>query len=676
MLLTSNPLLTHSALFPFNDVDIAFIKPAVKTLLSRAKASLENACSEITAPSYDSIEKTLAEDINQLEYVWRVIEHLVSVRNTPELREVHGDLIAEVSQFFSQYAGSDILYSKYKVASKEAINLTSEQNQVISNILRDAVLSGAELTGEQKKRFNEIQTRLDALSLTFSNNVMDATDAYSYLATSEELIGVPENVLIATRAAADNRKKTGHLITLQMPVFLPIMLYAENRSLRERLHRAYVTRCSDLESTQRDNSMLMQEIIRLRQEKALLLGYQSFAEVSLAPKMAESPQEVIDFLQDLSRRVMPFAKNEYVAMKQFASEALGIDELEVWDHGFVSQKLKKSLFSYSSQDLRPYLQLPTILTGIFNLIDRLFDVKVVKDLAPIWHDTVEFFRVERDGQVIGYFYTDLFARTGKQPGAWMNPVNNRWHRFDDRLQLPTVYLVCNFASPQGDSPALLNHDELITLFHEFGHGLHTLLTKVDERLVAGTNGVEWDAIELPSQFMENFCWEWDILTLLTRHVDTGESIPLALFNRMQASRHFQSGLQMMRQVEMALFDMRLHNEVGSEQRISALLDEIRSAHSAFSVPDFNRFQNCFSHIFSGGYAAGYYSYRWAELLSADSWSAFEEEGILNPETGKRYLREILEKGGSRPAIENFIAFRGRKPTIDAMLRHQGLVKLN
>lgn len=669
-------MLTHSALFPFDDVDIAFIKPAVKTLLSSAKASLENACSEITAPSYDSIEKTLAEDINQLEYVWRVIEHLVSVRNTPELREVHGDLIAEVSQFFSQYAGSDILYSKYKVASKEAINLTSEQNQVISNILRDAVLSGAELTGEQKKRFNEIQTRLDALSLTFSNNVMDATDAYSYLATSEELIGVPENVLIATRAAADNRKKTGHLITLQMPVFLPIMLYAENRSLRERLHRAYVTRCSDLESTQRDNSMLMQEIIRLRQEKALLLGYQSFAEVSLAPKMAESPQQVIDFLQDLSRRVMPFAKNEYVAMKKFASEVLGIDELEVWDHGFVSQKLKKSLFSYSSQDVRPYLQLPTILTGIFNLIDRLFDVKIVKDRAPIWHDTVEFFRVERDGQVIGYFYTDLFARRGKQPGAWMNPVNNRWRRFDDRLQLPTVYLVCNFASPQGDSPALLNHDELITLFHEFGHGLHTLLTRVDERLVAGTNGVEWDAIELPSQFMENFCWEWDILTLLTRHVDTGESIPLALFNRMQASRHFQSGLQMMRQVEMALFDMRLHNEVGSEQRISALLDEIRSAHSAFSVPDFNRFQNCFSHIFSGGYAAGYYSYRWAELLSADAWSAFEEEGILNPETGKRYLREILEKGGSRPAIENFIAFRGRKPTIDAMLRHQGLVDLN
>ena len=458
-----------------------------------------------------------------------------------------------------------------------------------------------------------------------------------------------------------------------MPVYLPVMQYAENRALRERLYTAYVTRACEAGPAERDNTPVMAEILRLKQEEAALLGYPSYADVSLVAKMAESPKQVTDFLRDLAARARPYAEKDLAELREFAAKELGLSALQSWDVSFASEKLKEARYAFSDQEVKQYFTEPKVLAGLFRIIETLFEVAIRPDTAPVWHSSVRFYRIERAGQLVGQFYLDPYARPGKRPGAWMDDVKGRWLRPDTGvLQTPVAHLVCNFSTPVGDKPALLTHDEVQTLFHEFGHGLHHMLTQVSELGVSGISGVEWDAVELPSQFMENFCWEWEVLRHMTAHVDTGEPLPRALFDKMIAAKNFQSGLMTLRQVEFALLDMRLHAEPGSDARIQQIVDAVRDEVAVMKPPAFNRFQHTFSHIFAGGYAAGYYSYKWAELLSADAWSASEEEGVLNPETGRRYRREILEAGGARDAIDNFKAFRGRAPKIDALLRHQGM----
>jgi len=444
------------------------------------------------------------------------------------------------------------------------------------------------------------------------------------------------------------------------------------------MYRAYATRASEFGPAERDNTALMQEIVALRQEEAQLLGYANFAEVSLVPKMAQSPQQVMDFLRDLARRARPYAEKDMAELREFARTECGLNDLQAWDVAFVSEKLKEARYAFSDQEVKQYFTEPTVLKGLFGLIEKLFDVTIQPDTAPVWHETVRFFRIERAGKLVGQFYLDPYARPGKRPGAWMDDVRGRWKRPDNQLtQTPVAHLVCNYARGVGDKPALLTHDDVTTLFHEFGHGLHHMLTQVDDIGVAGISGVEWDAVELPSQFMENFCWEWDVVQQLTSHVDSGAHLPRALFDKMVAAKNFQSGMQTLRQIEFSLFDMRLHAEPGAQADVQNVIDEVRREVAVNIPPAFNRFQHSFSHIFAGGYAAGYYSYKWAEVLSADAYAAFEEaatpqSGVLNPEVGRRYREAILEAGGSRSAMDNFKAFRGREPQIDALLRHQGM----
>ena len=477
----------------------------------------------------------------------------------------------------------------------------------------------------------------------------------------------------AARSAAQADGQEGYKITLQFPSYYPVMQYASDRSLREKIYTAYVTRASELGPPERDNTAVMTELLQLRQEEAQLLGYGSYADVSLVPKMAESPAQVKDFLADLARRARPYAERDLAELREFAAAELGLADLKPWDTAFASERLKQARYAFSDNEVKQYFTEPRVLEGLFRIIETVFEVKISPDTAPVWHPTVRFFKVERDGALLAQFYLDPYARQGKQGGAWMDDVRVRWARPEGGLQTPVAHLVCNFPSPQGGKPALLTHDDVITLFHEFGHGLHLMLTQVADIGVSGLSGVEWDAVELPSQFMENFTWEWEVLQQLTAHVDTGEPLPRALFDKMIAAKNFQSGMATLRQIEFALFDMRLHHEPAAAQQIQQVLNEVRREVAVLEATPFNRSQHTFSHIFAGGYAAGYYSYKWAEVLSADAWSAFEETGPLNVDTGRRLRREVLEVGGSRPAMDSFKAFRGREPSIDALMRHQGMV---
>ncbi len=517
------------------------------------------------------------------------------------------------------------------------------------------------------------------LGQQFSEHVLDATDGYTLTVPTARLAGVPDDVQQQTAEAAQAAGDAGHRLGLHMPVYMPVMQYASDRSLREQLYRAYATRASELGPAERDNGPLMTELLQLRHEEALLLGQPSYGHLSLVPKMAESPAQVLGFLRDLARRARPHAERDLAELHAFAAEHLGLADLQTWDQAFASEKLKEARYAFSEQEVKQYFTEPKVLEGLFHIIETLFDVRIRPDTAEVWHPSVRFYRIERPGtgdaapQTVGQFYLDPYARSGKRPGAWMDAVRGRWQRPDGQgLQTPVAQLVCNFASPVGDKPALLTHDDVITLFHEFGHGLHHMLTQVDELAVAGISGVEWDAVELPSQFMENFCWEWAVLSRMTAHVDSGEPLPRALFDRMLAAKNFQSGLQTLRQIEFALFDMRLHTEADAATRVQQVIDEVRAEVAVNPPPGFNRFQHSFSHIFAGGYSAGYYSYKWAEVLSADAFAAFEEQGVFNLEVGQRFRREILEAGGSRPAMDSFKAFRGREPSIDALLRHQGM----
>jgi len=688
---TDNPLLDFSDLPAFDRIEPAHIAPALDILLADARAALERAVDPALPPTWDNVVVPLEDATEKLGRAWGVVGHLNSVADSAPLREAYNANLPRVTQFWTELAQDTRLFERYKAlrADAEFDRLGPARRRIIENALRDFRLGGAELVSPARERFAEIQDRSAALAQKFSENVLDGTNAFELIVESADaLAGMPADAIEAARASAEQAGKEGYRITLQFPSYLPVMQYARDRGLRETLYRAYTTRASEHPSAPQDpeeigkldNGPVMAEILRLRREEAKLLGYRDFAEVSLVPKMAEAPAQVIEFLRDLAGRARPFAERDLAELAEFARERLGIESLQPWDIAFASEKLKEERYSFSDQQVKQYFQLPRVLDGLFGVVRRLFGVDILPDEAPVWHPDVRFFRVERDGASIGQFYLDPYARPSKRPGAWMDDARGR-RRLPNRLQTPVAYLVCNFQPPVGGRPALLTHDDVTTLFHEFGHGLHHLLTRVDELGVSGISGVEWDAVELPSQFMENFCWEWENVRDMSAHVETGEPLPRELFDRMLAAKNFQAGMATLRQIEFALFDMLLHvEEVADVAEIQAVLDAVRKEVALLPVPGWNRFQNSFSHIFAGGYAAGYYSYKWAEVLSADAYAAFEEAASAPQperaisEAGRRFLDEVLAVGGSRPAIESFRAFRGREPSLEPLLRHSGMVE--
>ena len=673
-----NPLLQFNAFPLFDQIRPEHVAPAMDELLAAANAALNTVTQADFVPRWEAIAGVLDVATERLGRGWGAISHLNAVADTPELRAAYNAALPRITEFFTRLGADERLYAKYKAIDPASLN--PEQRQAHHNAMRNFVLGGAELQGTARERFAAIQERQAALSQQFSENALDATDAFVYYANLDELDGVPDDVIQAAQAAAQADSKSGYKLTLKMPCYLPVMQFARSSALRERLYRAYVTRASDQadEAMRKfDNTALMGEMLTLRREEAQLLGFDNFGQLSVAPKMADSPEQVITFLRDLAQRARPFAQRDLADLRQFAATDLGLNDPQSWDWPYVSEKLKEARYAFSEQEVKPYFTAPKVLAGLFKIIETLFDVSIAPDTAPVWHPGVGFYRIERAGQLVGHFYLDPAARSGKRGGAWMDDVRSRWLRPDSgQLQTPVAQLVCNFAEGVGDKPALLTHDDVTTLFHEFGHGLHHLLTQVNERDVSGISGVEWDAVELPSQFMENFCWEWDVLRHMTAHVDTGEPLPRALFDKMLAAKNFQSGMQTLRQIEFSLFDMLLHAEHDPSKDLLPLQQQVRDEVAVLQPPAWSRTANTFSHIFAGGYAAGYYSYKWAEVLSADAYAAFEEtagvDGLPNRETGQRYLQTILEMGGSRPAMESFKAFRGREPQLDALLRHQGM----
>lgn len=684
----ANPLLETAGPTAYDRIRPEHVAPAVDALLREADAALALATSDATPADYDALSRVLDVATERLDRAWGAVRHLNAVANTPELRAAYTEALPKVTEFHTRLGADEKLYAKYKavMAAPGAAQLAPARRRALANALRDFVLSGAELEGAAKIRFAQLQELQAELGRSFSEHVLDATDGFALYVDEAELAGVPADAVAAARGAAQAEGLEGCKLTLHLPSYLPVMQYGTNRALREKLYTAYVTRASELGPGELDNGPVMQRLLALRQEEAQLLGKRSFAEVSLVPKMAESPAQVAEFLRDLARRARPGAERDLAELRTFARDELGLPELQAWDMMFASERLKEKRYAFSDQEVKQYFTEPRVLEGLFHIIETLFGVRIRPDSAPVWHPDVRFYRIERPGtgdgagELVGQFYLDPYARPGKRPGAWMDGLRPRWRRPDGTLQTPVATLVCNFAPPVAvdgrPRPALLTHDDVTTLFHEFGHGLHHLLTRVDELGVSGIAGVEWDAVELPSQFMENFCWEAGVLQRLTAHVDTGAPLPRELFERMLAAKNFHSGLQMLRQVEFALIDMRLHAEPGCEAQLDALLADVRREVAVLVPPAFNRFLHSFSHIFAGGYAAGYYSYKWAEVLSADAWSAFEEAAVggnpLDAATGARYRECVLEAGGARPAIESFVAFRGREPRIDALLRHQGL----
>ena len=672
----TNPLLDFSTLPRFSEVLPEHISPAMTQLLAHA----EQAMAQVTADNFPadwlSISKVLDTATEQLGRAWGMVGHLQGVADTPELRAAYNAELPRITDFFTRLGANEALYAKYKAIQSSSLN--AEQARAHTLALRNFVLSGAELQGQAKERFAAIQERLAEISQLFSEHVLDATDAWSLLAAAEDVLGIPEDVLQAAQAAATADGHKGYKLTLKMPCYLPVMQYAHSSSLREKLYRAHATRASaEFAHPQFDNSALLQEILQLRQEEAALLGYDNHAQVSLASKMAESPAQVMDFLRDLAQRAKPYAEKDLAEMRDFARTELNIADPQPWDWTFIGEKLKEARYNFSEQEIKPYFTAPTVMAGLFKIVETLFEVSIRPDSAPVWHPKVEFYRIERAGQLVGQFYLDPGARSGKRGGAWMDDVRARWLRPDTGLvQTPVAHLVCNFAEGVNDQPPLLTHDDVITLFHECGHGLHHMLTQVNERDVSGISGVEWDAVELPSQFMENFCWEWSVLRHMTAHVDTGEPLPRALFDKLLAAKNFQSGLQTLRQIEFSLLDMRLHTEPDRSSDVLGVLKEVRAEVAVLHPPEWHRMPHSFSHIFAGGYAAGYYSYKWAEVLSADAYAAFEEtaaeDGTPSLETGRRYRQSILERGGSRPAMSSFKDFRGREPSLDALMRHQGM----
>ena len=674
----SNPLLQKSELPLFDQIQPSHVNPAVAHLMENASQALQTVTADSFPNQWSEISKILDVATEQLSSAWGAVSHLNSVADTPELRAAYNEALPLVTEFWTRLGADERLYAKYKSIPLESLN--TEQRQAQHNALRNFVLGGAQLQGQAKLRYAAIQERMAELSQKFSENALDATDSFALYVTEAELAGVPEDVQHAARMAAAKEGKADYKLSLKMPCYLPIMQFAQSSSLRRQMYQAYVTRASDQaapEAQKFDNSQLIQDILQLREEEAHLLGFENFAEVSVASKMAESPEKVITFLRDLAQRAKPFAEKDLQDMRDFAAQHLQLADPQAWDWPFIGEKLKEARYSFSELEVKQYFTAPKVLQGLFKIIETLFEVSIHPDKAPVWHPAVAFYRMEREGQLVGQFYLDQPARVGKRGGAWMDDVRARWLRPDTHsLQTPVAQLVCNFAEGVDGHPALLTHDDVITLFHEFGHGLHHLLTQVNERDVSGISGVEWDAVELPSQFMENFCWEWSVLQHMTAHVNTQAPLPRALFDKMVAAKNFQSGLQTLRQIELALLDMLLHTSHKPSEDFMPILHQVREEVAVLKPPAFNRSAHTFSHIFAGGYAAGYYSYKWAEVLSADAYAAFEEtampDGSPSLETGRRYRQAILEAGGSRPALDSFKAFRGREPSLSALLRHQGM----
>jgi len=674
----SNPLMQALGLPAFDRIQAHHVAPALDVLLAAADQALLQAAGPAVAADYATLALLLDLPVERLGRAWGAVTHLSEVADTPALREAHHAALPRVTDFFTRLGADTALYAKYRQIAASPEALKPAQRQALQHTLREFVLGGAELQGKARERFAQIQERVAALQQRYGENVLDATDRFTHLAVEVEMAGVPDDVCLATRIGpASGEAEARYRLTLHDPCYLPVMEHAQDRALRERLYRAHATRASELGDAELDNTMLMRELLVLRQEQAQLLGYPSYAELSMVPKMAESATQVHDFLADLAQRARPFAERDLAELRDFAARELGLPDLQPWDMAFAAERLKQSRFAFSSTELRQYFTEPRVLQGLFGIAETLFDIEIRPDSAPAWHDSVRYYSLHRGGVPIGHFYLDLHARPGKHAGAWMDNAQQRWQRPDGHgMQLPVAILVCNFAPPVVQNgqvrPALLSHDDLITLFHEFGHGLHHLLTQVDELSVSGISGVEWDAVELPSQFMENFCWEWPVLQRLSAHVDSGERLPREMFDKLMAARNFNSGLRMLRHMEFALFDLRIHREHDAASRLLQVANEVRSQVALAPNAEFNRFAHSFSHIFDGAYAAGYYSYSWAEVLSADVWSAFEEAGVFDPETGRRYRQTILEVGGSRAAMDSFKAFRGREPRIDALLRHQGM----
>ncbi|MET0540172.1 MAG: M3 family metallopeptidase [Variovorax sp.] len=681
----TNPLLDFTDLPLFDQIKPEDVAPAVDVLLADAEAALQT----VTAPEFpaewQAIAKVLDVSTERFSRAWGAVGHLNAVADTPPLRAAYNEAMPRVTAFWTQLGSDERMYAKYKAVDVATLN--AEQRQAHKYAVRNFVLGGAELQGAAKERFAAIQERQAELSQKFSENALDATDAFAYYAELPELEGVPDDVISTARAAAEAEDKPGYKLTLKMPCYLPVMQFARSSALRQTLYRAYVTRASEFGPPELDNTALIREILELRQEEAKLLGYRNFGELSVVPKMADSPEQVIQFLRDLAAKARPYGERDLADLRAFAAESLGLADPQPWDWSYIGEKLKEARYSFSEQEVKQYFTAPKVMAGLFKIVETLFEVTIRRDDAPVWHPSVEFYRIERQTpqgtQKVGQFYLDPSARAGKRGGAWMDDVRARWLRPDTgALQTPVAQLVCNFADGVDGKPPLLTHDDVTTLFHEFGHGLHHMLTQINERDVSGISGVEWDAVELPSQFMENFCWEWDVLKHMTAHVDTGEPLPRALFDKMTAAKNYQSGLQTLRQIEFSLFDMLLHTSYDAATAqpgdVMALLGQVRAEVAVMPSPEFSRTPNTFSHIFSGGYAAGYYSYKWAEVLSADAYAAFEETAGANGEpsieTGRKYRQAILEAGGSRSAMESFKAFRGREPQLDALLRHQGMAE--
>ena len=671
----TNPLLDFSGLPRFDAIRPEHVAPAIDALLADAEAAVKHA-ETVTPVTWDSFVIPLEDATERLGRAFGQVRHLQSVVDTPELREAYNAALPRVTRFFSALGQNQALYGQYRALadSPEAKDFDTARARAIENALRDFRLGGAELAEDSKARFAQVQEELAALGARFAENVLDATDEFAlYVEDKSELAGLPDDVLASCRDAARRDDRNGWKLTLHMPCYLPVQTHADNRGLRETLYRAYGLRASEAGPDDLDNSELIDHILALRAEHAALLGFDSYAEVSLATKMAKTPDEVLGFLRELAARALPHARTDRAELEAFARDELGLDALQPWDLAWAGEKLRQARYSYSALEVKQYFTEPEVMGGLFGLINDLYGITVEPDKAPVWHEDVRFYALrDASGRLVGQFYLDPYARPGKRGGAWMDDCRNR-RTLATGEQTPVVYLVCNFGRGANGKPATLGHDEVLTLFHEMGHGLHQMLTEVGELPVAGINGVEWDAVELPSQFMENFCWERARVRAMSAHVDTGEPLPDALFERMLAAKNFHSGMQTVRQLEFALFDMLLHSGFDPQaDDVMALLEKVRDEVAVNRPPAWHRFPHQFSHIFAGGYAAGYYSYKWAEVLSADAYAAFEEAPDAAADTGERFRREILARGGSRPALENFTAFRGREPDIEALLRHSGM----
>jgi oligopeptidase A len=680
---TPNPLLDFTDLPRFDLVQPEHVKPAIEALLADGRALIERLTSDATPATWPDFAGALSDGLEPFGRAWGVVGHLHSVNDIPAWREAYNEMLPEVSRFYAELGQNLKLFEKYKAlrASAEFATLSVEQKKIVDNEVRDFRLSGAELPEDLKPRFQAIMEELSQLSAKFSENLLDATNAFAEVVTDEaDLTGLPEDSKQAAKTAAEKAGVAGWRFTLQAPSYGPVMQYADNRALRARMYRAYATRAAEFHDgsskPEWDNTPVMNRMLALRLEDAKMLGYNNFAEVSLAPKMADSPAQVLAFLRELAAKAKPFAAKDIAELRAFAKDELGLDDFQPWDAAYVSEKLQQARYAFSEQEVKQYFTEPKVLAGLFEVIESLFNVKVKPDTAPVWHEDVQFFRLETPaGELVGQFYLDLYARETKRGGAWMDEARAR--RSTARgIQKPIAYLNCNFPRPVGNKAATFSHSDVITLFHEAGHGLHHLLTRGEELGVSGIHGVEWDAVELPSQFMENFCWEWRVVEGMTAHVDSGATLPRALFDKMLAAKNFQSGMMAVRQIEFSLFDMLLHSEFdpAGSATVMDLLHSVRAEVAVLLPPAWHRFPNSFSHIFGGGYGAGYFSYKWAEVLSADAYAAFEEAGDpFDGKTGQRFLNEILSVGGSRPAIESFKAFRGREPSVDALLRHSGMV---